>query len=72
MVEYNILFLDLNNRLSILKARLPYLGSNVSDSKKEELRKRIDTLLKELDNDYSEGKYLTEFDSKITEVESEF
>ena len=72
MVEYNILFLDLNNRLSILKARLPYLGSNVSDSKKEELRKRIDTLLKELDNDYSEGKYLTEFDSKIAEVESEF
>ena len=52
MAEYNILFLDLNNRLSILKARLPYLGSNVSDSKKEELRKRIDTLLKELDNDY--------------------
>ena len=72
MVEYNILFLNLNNRLSILKARLPYLGSNVSDSKKEELRKRIDTLLKELDNDYSEGKYLTEFDSKIAEVESEF
>ena len=72
MAEYNILFLGLNNRLSILKARLPYLGSNVSDSKKEELRKRIDTLLKELDNDYSEGKYLTEFDSKIAEVESEF
>ena len=72
MAEYTILFLDLNNRLSILKARLPYLGSNVSDSKKEELRKRIDTLLKELDNDYSEGKYLTEFDSKIAEVESEF
>lgn len=72
MVEYNILFLELNNRLSILKARLPYLGPNVSDSKKEELRKRIDTLLKELDNDYSEGKYLTEFDSKIAEVESEF
>lgn len=72
MAEYNILFLDLNNRLSILKARLPYLGSNVSDSKKEELRKRIDTLLKELDNDYSEGKYLTEFDSKIAEIESEF
>lgn len=72
MAEYNILFLDLNNRLSILKARLPYLGSSVSDSKKEELRKRIDTLLKELDNYYSEGKYLTEFDSKIAEVESEF
>ena len=72
MAEYNILFLDLNKRLSILKARLPYLGPNVSDSKKEGLRKRIDTLLKELDNDYSEGKYLTEFDSKIAEVESEF
>ena len=47
MAEYNILYLELIKRLSILKAKLPYLNS-LEESEKEEYRKVIDLLLKKL------------------------
>ena len=71
MAEYNILYLELIKRLSILKAKLPYLNS-LEESEKEEYRKIIDLLLKKLDDRYSEAKYIDDIEDDVIELETKF
>lgn len=65
--EYNIQYLDLKNKLSLMKVRLLY-SANLNESLKE-MYGYIDRLLKELDDRYSDEKPLDELEVKIENIQ---
>ena len=70
MADYNTLYLELNKRLSILKAKLSYIS--VGDSQLEGYRMQIDKLLKKLDERYSEERYMDDIEEDVSILENVF
>lgn len=70
MADYNTLYLELNKRLSILKAKLSYIS--VSELQMESLKETIDKLLKKLDERYSEERYMDDIEEDIIQLEKLF
>ena len=70
MADYNTLYLELNRRLSILKAKLSYIS--VSESQMEDYKQQIDKLLKKLDERYSEERYMDDIEEDVSTLEKNF
>lgn len=71
MADYNILYLELCKRLSVLKAKLPYANS-LSDAERAMYEKEIDSTFKKLDDRYSDAKYIDDIEDAVIELESKF
>jgi len=71
MAEYNTLYLDLRKRLTSMKVKMLYSTTNLNDETKGMFR-YIDSLLKELDDKYSEERLLDELETKVETLESNF
>ena len=68
MAEYNIKYLDLRKRLSILKL-LNDTDVNLTNQQKSDKSTILDALSKELDHRYSENLFLDEVEMSIENLE---
>lgn len=60
-MEYNVQYLNLQREIKLLKLH----------AETEEMRKKIDSLGKELDDRYFEGRYLDEIEIRIKNIKEE-
>lgn len=67
MAEYNKKYLELKNRLSILKLRIS--GKSLPSEQKKSLLSCVDNLLKLLDERYSENLHLEIVESEVKKLE---
>lgn len=68
MAEYNIKYQDLKKRLRVL-GLLNDSDCSINSSNKEERKKQIDSLLKNLDYKHSEELPLTDIEASVIELE---
>ena len=70
MADYSEVYIALNKRLSVLKAKLSYIS--VSESQLESYKMQIDRLLKQLDERYTDGMFMDDVEEDITQLEKDF
>lgn len=68
MAEYNEMYIALNKRLSVLKAKLSYIS--VSESQLESYKEQIDKLLKKLDERYLKEMYMDDVEADVLALET--